>query len=58
MLQKRDVYLVFDSYKPYSTKSVTRLGRAAHASRVHQLSDNVCNKMLSYCRETALQSAL
>jgi len=39
-IQKRDVYLVFDRYKPYRTKSVTRLGRAVQASRVHQLSDN------------------
>jgi len=38
MLQKRDMCLVFDSYNPHSTKRVTRLRRAAQASRVHQLS--------------------
>jgi len=58
MLQKTDLYLVFDRYKPYSTKSVTRLGRAVQTSRVHQLSDEVCNKKLSYRSETALQGAL
>jgi len=58
MLQKKDVYLVFDRYKPYSTKSVTRLGRAAQTSTVHQLSHKVCKKMLSYHRKTALQGAL
>ena len=57
-IQKRDVYLVFDRYKPYRTKSVTKLGRAAQAIRVHQLSNKVCNKMFSYRRETALHGAL
>ena len=38
MLKTRDVYLVFDRYRPYNTKSVTRSGRTTQASRVHQLS--------------------
>ena len=38
MLKTRDVYLVFDRYRPYSTKSVTRSARTTQASRVHQLS--------------------
>ena len=33
-----DVYLVFDRYRQYSTKSVTRAGRARDGSRVYQLS--------------------
>ena len=37
LLQKVDVYLVFDRYKPFSTNSVTRSGRTTQASRVHQL---------------------
>ena len=37
LLQKRDVYLVFDRYKDYSTKSVTRSGRTTQASRIHSL---------------------
>ena len=32
-----DVYLVFDRYREFSTKSVTRASRGAHISRVHQL---------------------
>ena len=34
-LLKKDV--IFDRYKPYSTKSVTRSGRTTQASRIHQL---------------------
>ena len=37
LLQKRDVFLVFDRYKAYSTKSVTRSGRSTQAARVHSL---------------------
>ena len=37
ILKKADVYLVFDRYKPYSTKIVTRSGRTTQASRIHQL---------------------
>ena len=36
-LQSSDVYLVFDRYKEYSTKGVTRVSRGAQISRVHQL---------------------
>ena len=36
-LKNYDVYLVFDRYRVYSTKSVTRAYRGAHVSRVHQL---------------------
>ncbi len=34
-----DVYLVFDRYYEYSTKSVARYARSAEASRVHQLEE-------------------
>lgn len=36
-LEKGDVYLVFDRYYEYSTKSVARSARKTEASRVHQL---------------------
>ena len=36
-LQRYDVYLVFDRYKGYSTKGVTRDSRGTQLSRVHQL---------------------
>ena len=36
-LQRYDVYLVFDRYKEYSTKGVSRDSRGAQLSRVHQL---------------------
>ena len=39
-LHESDVYLVFDRYRDYSTKSVTREGRASDASRLYQLSEN------------------
>lgn len=35
-----DVYLIFDRYREYSTKSVTRDARACEASRVYQLTEN------------------
>ena len=37
LLKRANVYLVFDRYKPYSTKSVIRSGRITQASRIHQL---------------------
>ena len=37
MLENGDVYLVFDRYYEYSSKSVTRSARNADASRVHML---------------------
>ena len=40
-LHESDVYLVFDRYRDYSTKSVTREGRASDASRLYQLSENM-----------------
>ena len=40
-LHKSDVYLVFDRYRDYSTKSVTREGRAPDASRLYELSENM-----------------
>ena len=40
-LHESDVYLVFDRYQDYSTKSVTREGRASDASRLYQLSENM-----------------
>ena len=39
-LHESDVYLVFDRYRDYSTKSVTREARASDASRLYQLSEN------------------
>ena len=36
-LKTGDVYLVFDRYYEYSTKSVTRNARAMEASRIYQL---------------------
>ena len=36
-LQSYDVYLVFDRYREYSTKGVTRVSCGARLSRVHQL---------------------
>ena len=39
-LRESDVYLVFHRYRDYSTKSVTRQGRASDASRLYQLSLN------------------
>ena len=36
-LQSYDVYLVFDRYREYSTKGVTRVSCGAQLSRVHQL---------------------
>ena len=39
-LREGDVFLVFDRYYEYSTKSVTRSARATGASRVHQLQLN------------------
>ena len=36
-LQSYDVYLVFDRYRDYSTKGVTRDSQGAYLSRVHQL---------------------
>ena len=39
-LHESDVYLVFDRYRDYSTKSVTREGRVSDASRFYQLSEN------------------
>ena len=38
MLKRRDVYLCFDRYRSYSTKRVTRSGRATQASNFHHLS--------------------
>ena len=38
-LREADVYLVFDRYHDYSTKSVTRYDRACEASRVYQLNE-------------------
>lgn len=40
-LQDSDVYLVFDRYKEYSTKSVTRQVRECEASRPYQLTESV-----------------
>ena len=40
-LHESDVYLVFDRYRDYSTKSVTREGRASDASRLYQLSEKM-----------------
>ena len=40
-LHESDVYLVFDRYRDYSTKSVTRERRASDASRLYQLSENM-----------------
>ena len=39
-LRVEDVYLIFDRYYDYSTKSVTRGSRAAGVSRVHHLQVN------------------
>ena len=39
-LHESDVYLVFNRYQDYNTKSVTREGRASDASRLYQLSEN------------------
>ena len=39
-LHESDVYLVFDRYRDYSTKSVTRQTRASDASRFYQLSES------------------
>jgi hypothetical protein len=39
-LVEADVYLIFDRYEEYSTKSVTRDARKCEASRVYQLSPN------------------
>ena len=39
-LENSDVYLVFDRYFDYSTKSTTRCARATGASRVYQLRTN------------------
>ena len=36
-LEVGDVYLIFDRYKEYSTKSITRSGRATEARRVLKL---------------------
>ena len=36
-LNQCDVYLVFDRYMSYSTKSVTRSGRQSNVSKVYQL---------------------
>jgi len=36
-LKQCDVYLVFDRYMSYSTKSVTRSGRQSNVSKVYQL---------------------
>ena len=36
-LEVGDVYLVFDRYREYNTKSTTRSGRTTEASRVHKL---------------------
>ena len=36
-LKTYDIYLVFDRYREFSTKSVTRASRGARTSRVHQL---------------------
>ena len=36
-LQSYDVKLVFDRYRDYSAKGVTRVSRGAQLSRVHQL---------------------
>ena len=36
-LQSYDVNLVFDGYRDYSAKGVTRVSRRAQLSRVHQL---------------------
>ena len=36
-LEVSDIYLVFDRYREYSTKSTTRSGRVTEASRVHKL---------------------
>ena len=38
ILKGRDVILVFDRFRWYSTKSMARSGRTTQASRVHQLS--------------------
>ena len=40
-LKTNDVYLVFDRYKEYSTKGVTRASRGAQISRVHQLTTSM-----------------
>lgn len=39
-LHESDVYLVFDRYRDYSTKTVTREARASDVSRLYQLSEN------------------
>ena len=39
-LLESDVYLIFDRYREYSTKSVTRDARTCEASRVYQLTEN------------------
>lgn len=39
-LHESDVFLVYDRYRDYSTKSVTREERASDASRLYQLSEN------------------
>lgn len=39
-LEKTDMYLVFNRYKDFSTKSAARSDRETEASRVHQLSLN------------------
>ena len=36
-LQSYSVYLIFDRYREYSTKGVTRVSCGAQLSRVHQL---------------------
>ena len=40
LLRKGYVYLVFDRYHEYSTKSVTRGARITEASRMHRLKAN------------------
>ena len=40
-LLEGDVYLIFDRYREYSTKNVTRSGRESEASRVYQLTENM-----------------
>ena len=40
-LPESDVYLIFDRYREYSTKSVTKDARTCDASRVYHLTENM-----------------
>ena len=51
-LLESDVYLIFDRYREYSTKSVTRDARTCEASRVYQLTENtqmsiICSSIIN-----------